>query len=310
MLAPSSSGLGRLVLIQKIAGSNPAGVTKLDTLKIMMLKLAINYSQFVTELTPQELNYVYRIDYIKLSRQDKVEKEAKLASKIKPCLLHYLPPLGQSLATWEKFDFDQLNRLVALTRCPYVSVHLDAYLEKLGNLDRPTLLKTLLDNYRFIAQKISVPLMVENVDFAPFEGELSQLSRLPWVYQSDFISDFLAKSTAKLVLDLAHCRCAAAALRQDTHYYLSALPRQRVHELHVSGPHSFDGKLVDAHYALEKVDYELLEYTLQQLPKVRMLTLEYGGDGPLYNTPAKNDPTKIIYQLNQLWEIRSRYHRE
>lgn len=27
-LAPSSSGLGRLVLIQKIAGSTPAGVTK------------------------------------------------------------------------------------------------------------------------------------------------------------------------------------------------------------------------------------------------------------------------------------------
>lgn len=27
MMAPSSSGLGRLVLIQKIAGSTPAGVT-------------------------------------------------------------------------------------------------------------------------------------------------------------------------------------------------------------------------------------------------------------------------------------------
>ena len=27
-MAPSSSGLGRLVLIQKIAGSTPAGVTK------------------------------------------------------------------------------------------------------------------------------------------------------------------------------------------------------------------------------------------------------------------------------------------
>lgn len=29
MMAPSSSGLGRLVLIQKIAGSTPAGVTTL-----------------------------------------------------------------------------------------------------------------------------------------------------------------------------------------------------------------------------------------------------------------------------------------
>ena len=29
-MAPSSSGLGRLVLIQKIAGSTPAGVTTLD----------------------------------------------------------------------------------------------------------------------------------------------------------------------------------------------------------------------------------------------------------------------------------------
>lgn len=30
-MAPSSSGLGYLVLIQKIAGSNPAGVTKVRT---------------------------------------------------------------------------------------------------------------------------------------------------------------------------------------------------------------------------------------------------------------------------------------
>lgn len=30
-MAPSSSGSGHLVLIQKIAGSNPAGVTKVKT---------------------------------------------------------------------------------------------------------------------------------------------------------------------------------------------------------------------------------------------------------------------------------------
>ena len=31
-MVPSSSGLGRLVLIQKIAGSTPAGITKLGKL--------------------------------------------------------------------------------------------------------------------------------------------------------------------------------------------------------------------------------------------------------------------------------------
>ena len=33
VLVPSSSGLGRLVLIQKIAGSTPAGITKVTNKK-------------------------------------------------------------------------------------------------------------------------------------------------------------------------------------------------------------------------------------------------------------------------------------
>ena len=43
-MAPSSSGLGRLVLIQKIAGSTPAGVTRKDNQKTNRNSLSVRFS--------------------------------------------------------------------------------------------------------------------------------------------------------------------------------------------------------------------------------------------------------------------------
>lgn len=279
----------------------------------MKIKLAANYSQnLLTLIDKQQLE----LDYIKLSREDVIEEELALASQYRPILLHHLPHLGKPWEFWQNYDWLKLQTIVTQARCPYLSIHLDAYRSEVGDLNQADLLQLLLKNYRYLISQVNQnliienkKLIVENCDHSPHEKLSPEVDRLNHVFQIDFINQFLEKSGAGLLLDLAHAQCGAFYLQQDIHQYLGALRLDLVEEIHLAGAREIAGQLVDTHFCLQDLDYELLAWVLPQT-KARVVTLEYGGTGKLYLTKEKNDLHSLKEQLLKITKITQQFSKE
>lgn len=120
---------------------------------------------------------------------------------------------------------------------------------------------------RLLQSGLPVPLLLENMPHWPHDV-------LHEAVRPAFIRAVLEAADAPLLLDLAHARVSAAALAMPVEAYLSALPLDRVVEIHLSGPRMVDGRLVDAHEPLTAEDYDLLAWALARTDP-RAVTLEY-----------------------------------
>ncbi len=284
-----------------------------------MVKLAANYSRGLIEFIANQdeamigLSRVKRkaqelkVDFIKLSRAEKLESELKHAHKYRPCLLHHLPHLGKPTKFWEKFDFKTFKRQIAMSGTPHLSIHLDAYKNEVGNLSNQELMTLLVTNFRLIRKQIPKMLLVENVDHEPYPyPNMTGVERFHELFTTDFMGNFLVEARTNLLLDLAHAQCASQYLGVDPRTYLLSLPLSKIKEIHVSGAREIENQLQDAHYSLEKNDYQLLRWVLdRQIPKV--VTLEYGGTGKLFETAEKNNPVELKQQLQALDELLEDY---
>jgi hypothetical protein len=105
-----------------------------------------------------------------------------------------------------------------------------------------------------------------------------------------------------LLLDLAHARIAAHNRGEDVCAYLSALPLERVREIHVCGPGpDRSGVLQDEHQEMGEEDYALLDWTLERTHPL-VVTLEYGGTGSHFEW--RSDLATLERQLTRLREGR------
>jgi uncharacterized protein (UPF0276 family) len=118
-----------------------------------------------------------------------------------------------------------------------------------------------------LARAIRVPVTLENAEPLPFDG-------YDFEVRAERISKVLEQTGCGFVLDTAHARVSAAVLGMDVRDYVCALPLARVVQVHVSGPRTREGRLVDAHEPLQAIDYELLDFVLART-RPRVVTLEY-----------------------------------
>jgi hypothetical protein len=71
----------------------------------------------------------------------------------------------------------------------------------------------------------------------------------------------------------------------------------------VAGPRvTAEDGLTDRHFELLEEDYAFLAEALERTTP-RILTLEYGGTGPRYETPERNSPEALERQLERLERI-------
>jgi uncharacterized protein (UPF0276 family) len=201
----------------------------------------------------------------------------------RPMLLHN-SVFNWSLAHPTALEEQQIvpRTLAALerTRAPWLSVHLgfsaagvffDVHMTaRSPALPRAELLANMCRNICALASAISVPLILENLDYCP-GGAYEHIC------EPAFIAAVLNETGAGMLLDLAHARVSAARLELPIETYLGQLPLDRVRQLHISGPRSRDGVLFDAHEALLEEDYALLEWVLRRT-KPLALTLEYNRE--------------------------------
>ncbi|MCL6442643.1 MAG: DUF692 family protein [Alicyclobacillus sp.] len=235
------------------------------------------------------------VDWIKLSRWDAYAAEFPAARSLRPVLLHVLPHAGSPRL--EALDWNALNQALLACGSPHIALHLASLAADWEGRTpcRPELVERLVAGIRLSADRLAVPLVVENVPPVGLPG------LLPECADPAVIAEVCRRTGAALLLDLAHVRVAAWHRREDARTYLHTLPLRDVREIHVCGPefHPEQG-LRDRHGEMQAEDYALLSDALE-VARPAIVTLEYGGTGPRLS--GRTDPVALQRQLSRLAEM-------
>jgi len=267
------------------------------------LQLGCNYSRPLLDLLQRQ---AVAIDWIKLSRREVLASELAASRPLRPVLLHVLGRAGSPADLLPGDQWEALNEALLRAGSPHIALHLALTPE-----DWPTpveyatqtpqqaraMLARMIGQIRSAQRWLCTPLLVENVPYYGSHGALRIC------VQPEAIWQVVEESGAGLLLDTSHARCAAYHLGVDVRAYLRALPLHAVREIHVGGPRMVLGQgLRDRHYEMASEDYRLLAWLLAYT-QPSLITLEYGGTGPRFETVERNDPLALERQLNQLQEL-------
>jgi uncharacterized protein len=259
------------------------------------MELACNYSLPLMRLLGAGTSHV---DWIKLSRREVLDLEMAAAEMTRPLLLHTLCHLGTLSLLDGAPDWRGTVERLTRARSPHVAAHL-AFFEADGETgaSHERIRARVVANLRTLQAELPVPLLVENQPYYGTRGT----HRL--TVDPGFIRSVVEETGVGLLLDTAHLRVAASHLGVDPRAYLRALPLDRVREVHVAGPRVTAAEgLTDRHWELLEEDYAFLGRALE-LATPRILTLEYGGTGPEFETPERNDPAALEQQLTRLARV-------
>jgi hypothetical protein len=228
-------------------------------------------------------------------------QNARQAYPDKPMLLH------NALYQWSLTHADglenknaaqvTLERLV-LSRSPWYSLHLgfsveevDFYDEALQGISplqpRELVLERCISRLKQLKSILSMPILIENLDYNPTQA-------YEYVCDPDFIQKVLSETDTYLLFDLAHARVTAHAFGISVEDYIAQLPLEKIRQIHLNCPGWREGRLVDAHLALEEDDYQLFEQILSRC-QTWSVTLEYN-----------HEPENILSQIRRLREILNR----
>ena len=259
-----------------------------------MIALAANGSPILKELLDAD---EISLDYVKCPLSGRSREEVSQFRPYRPVLLHGWGPvhwIGQRGVP----EPDLLRELMAVSGSPYVSTHLDARPKDFdGELTPARALARVHVHVAALGEITGQDVLLENVPYLR-GGPSPRFTTDP-----NFIAEALAASSAKFLLDLAHAKVSAWHRGEEFGDYLNALPLAAAQELHLSRPRLEADGMRDRHLPLEEDDYALLESLLPRLPRLRMVTLEYGGlddGGPDGVKIDRNDPDALRDQLRRL----------
>lgn len=190
---------------------------------------------------------------------------------------------GSVLTRWRLWPGakKQLNRYLDVAQGKWISVHLEllpwhVYLlsAHLGiHLDPPPPSQVrdhFLKRFNRFSNSVDLPILLENLPSLPVE-------KYNYAADPELATQIVNKTDTGMVLDIAHARIAASFQKRDIEAYLSALPLDRVRQIHVSGVRQVEGQLHDSHEILEALDYDLLKWALERT-QPQVVTLEYFRD--------------------------------
>lgn len=210
--------------------------------------------------------------------------ESAAAAFAPPLLLHnslWDWSLAHPKALEEQHALEITHKALDLTRAPWFSVHLgfsaalvaydQAMHPRSPQLSRSETFENICHNIALLAKVISVPLIIENLDYNPGGA-------YEFICEPAFIAEVLRQTQVGLLLDIAHARVSSMRLGYPLRDYLAELPLSQVKQIHISGPRWQGNMLVDAHESLLDEDYTILVEVLNQA-KPLALTLEYARDG-------------------------------
>jgi uncharacterized protein (UPF0276 family) len=227
------------------------------------------------------------LDYIEVHGPH--AEAARQVYPLAPMLLHnalYQWSLAHPDGLLNKNGAVLTRQLMEITRSPWYSLHLgfssaqvdfvgDAMLALTSVLPSGVILerslRLLADLKALLGDEL--PVLVENLDYNPGGA-------YDTVCEPQFICRAVEEAGVGLLLDLAHARISAAALRMEVKDYLLQLPLTQVRQVHINHPQWNGERWWDAHEALQEEDEALLEWVLARC-QPWALTLEYNRDEEL-----------------------------
>jgi uncharacterized protein (UPF0276 family) len=210
------------------------------------MKLACNYCH-EAELLVRERKI--ELDYFKFPALDfqvgllhdanAFEAFAARVSALRPILLHGIYP--------------EMDRLVPASRTPGLSFH-------------PELGKCTPNELAAFIQSLQAEY--EHLDFISIENS-GTIELKPLV-----LSQIVRQSGCTFLLDVSHAYCASRQLGMDFWTYLSQLPLERMHEIHLNGWFEKDNDIM-CHVKTNEAGYTILKELLT-ICEPKIITIEYG----------------------------------
>ena len=255
---------------------------------------AINYSFQAAELfTAGKI----RLDRFKTPDWPDMIAEA---SEICPVAIHF--NLNAGNGSLKEKDWSYVWDLLQQTNTPYINLHLSPNRKHFPGLDDEHLSPEHANQVEArVRADLEVVLkrfgpsrvILENV---PYRGPQDKV--LPCAVDPQFISHLIESCDCGFLLDISHARISARQLGVEEDQYLTALPVNRLRELHFTGLHFLDGVWRD-HMSVLEEDWPALDWALERIrlnewARPWLLALEYGGVGEKF--VWRSDPDVIATQ--------------
>lgn len=136
---------------------------------------------------------------------------------------------------------------------------IDYYYSAVGRVLSADELKGIIgERLRYVKERFSGIVALENLNYFP-------TSSYSHVCEAEFISSVIRDNDVYMVLDIAHAVITAKNIDMDIYEYLSALPLERVVEVHISAPGVIDSQWRDLHGRPGSEEYEILEFLLARI---------------------------------------------
>ena len=264
---------------------------------IVAPKLACNYSMPLVELVEKSL---VSIDALNLTRLEVAQEELSDALRLRPTLIHMLGSGGCDRTSFDKFDWDAVNRVLEIADPPHIAMHLAVQDTDWPGLapsvqsraEALAMIERLAGNFQGAARKVVRPLLFENMPYYGYRGTARIAAEPAVLWQ-------LVEEGFGMLLDLSHLQCTAYHFGVDVRSLARSLPLHAVKELHISGPRMSDAGLHDAHDTMRDEDYDILEWILE-LTEPGFITLEYGGTDPEFGIDESTIRENLQPQLARL----------
>ena len=263
-----------------------------------MIKLGVAISNASLALAQRgELD----VDYIQYYAQGSVERMREVL-KYKPVMLHDLPepfwlnyedPFGEATM---KLAREQLET----AKSPWLSTGIGASAEPQAHRDGPyreaddedlqsreMVIANITKHGRRLKEWLGdTPLLLENYNYHPTNA-------YEYICEPELFSFLVDEIGCGMLLDLSHARISAHNMHwKDVETYLSALPLDKVREVHTNHPGWQGDQRVDAHQPLQPEDLPYLSWVLDHTP-AEAVTIEV----------AQMDEPTVVAQVAMMREF-------
>ncbi len=146
------------------------------------------------------------------------------------------------------------------------------YIANSDVLTRDSLMSLTAERITHIRDRLGCRLAMENLNYYPTDA-------YKHVCEPDFIAEIVRSNDVGFVLDLAHAVVSAHNFGITPNAYLSALPLERVVEIHLSAPGmrdgTRDGLWRDLHGSPTHREYAMLASVLSRTPENPFIVIEH-----------------------------------
>lgn len=258
------------------------------------MKFAVNYSAPLVHLLNEK---AITIDLIKCPDWEGMLSEAQAFGDI---TIHFDLEVG--LGNTIHADFARIKALMDSTYTPHVNTHLVT--PRQFDPDSQAELRQINKIWRHEIQHMINHLSAEAVALEHHPYTIANQHIRP-AADAQIFSEVIQETGCMLLLDLAHARITADTLGVDVRHYISALPLDRLVEMHITGIKNHGGVLTD-HFELDDEDWWTFEWALKEIRAGKWRTpeivaFEYGGIGQTF--VWRTDLEILKTQVPQLYEM-------